>query len=312
MLKRQRFGAKITTKTVRFPQKKSCEIHYRPEPKTLGTCLWQEKLKEYRIISFTDAGFASLEGDCSIESNVVIFGKILFRDGVIHCHGYLLDHRCAKIQRVCRSSLSAECHAAVTAGDYSLWYQILLNELFTHRLLIRQLCPPTNYPMLDPFSKSPSDATLKAEKLYLSKMEAQWDPTYHLEGESKLWNTRKCESCQVCFPICTQEGKYQPGSSLTLESPLFKPLLLTDCCSLFSSILKMQPNANERCSRIILAHLRDLQALITISFVDASVNIGDSGTKHGGNTTLLYDFLSTGRFTISFVGRKELSQAKKG
>ena len=95
------------------------------------------------------------------------------------------------------------------------------------------------------------------------------------------------------------------------DSPLPRPLLLTDCCSLFSSILRMRPNANERRSRIILAHLRDLQALLTISFVDASVNIGDAGTKRKGNTTLLYEFLRTGRFTISLVGRKEVIRPKK-
>ena len=237
---------------------------------------------------------------------------MLYRDGVTHCHGYLLDHRCAKIQRVRRSSLSAECHAAVTAGDYAFRYQIILNEIFTQKHQIRQLRPPTNYPMLDPFTKSPSGADLKADKLFLNESEVRWNPTIRLEGEPPLQNIRKCESCQVCFPICTVERKHSIDSgSPKIDSPMFRPLLLTNCCSLFSSILRMQPNANERCARIILAHLRDLQALITISSVDASVNIGGAGTKHGGSTVLLYEFLKTGRFTISFVGRKEAMRAKK-
>ena len=92
---------------------------------------------------------------------------------------------------------------------------------------------------------------------------------------------------------------------------LFKPLLLTDCCSLYISILRIQPNANERCARIILAHLRDSQALMAISFLDATANLGDVGTKHGGNTSLLLDFLTTGKFAISFVGRKGQSQNAK-
>ena len=66
----------------------------------------------------------------------------------------------------------------------------------------------------------------------------------------------------------------------------------------------MQPNANEPCARIILAHLRDLQALLAISFVGAPVNIGDAGAKHGGDNALLLMFMTTGRFAISFVGRK--------
>ena len=66
----------------------------------------------------------------------------------------------------------------------------------------------------------------------------------------------------------------------------------------------MQPNAQERCARIILAHLRDLQSLLSISFADASVNLCDVGAKHGGNNTILRKFMSTRRFAISFVGRK--------
>ena len=270
-------------KTVRFIRRNDCKIHYWPDPKSADKCLRGDRIRSYRIVSFTDAGFASLEGDCSIEPNAIIFGKMLYRGGAIHCHGYLLDHRCAKIQRVCRSSLSAECHAAVTAGDYALWYQMILNEIFTHNHCIKQLCPPTDYPMLGTFTKSPSDAALKADKLFMNESEAQWNPAVKLNDELRLRNNRKCESCQVCFPICTIENKYskEPVDAKS-DSPLFRPLLLTDCCSLFSSILRMQPNAHERCSRIILAHLRDLQKLLPISFVDASVNIGDAGAKHGG------------------------------
>ena len=119
------------------------------------------ELSQYRVICFTDAGFATIHDDHRIESNVTIFGKVLFRGGVIRCRGFLPDHRCAKIQRVCRSSLSAERHAAVTGGDYAVWYQIMLIELLTHRYPIRKLRPPTNCPMLNPFGNSPSDAELK-------------------------------------------------------------------------------------------------------------------------------------------------------
>ena len=237
---------------------------------------------------------------------------MLYRGGLIHCRGYLLDHRCAKIQRVCRSSLSAECHAAVTAGDYALRYQMILNEIRTHKHCIKKLCPPTGYTMLGPFTKSPFDAALKADKLFTTESEYKRNPAVKLNGELRLWNNRKCGSRQVCFPICTIESKYSIDSpDSKYDSPLFRPLLSTDCCSLFSSILRMQPNAQERCSRIILSHLRGLQKLLAISFVDASANSGDAGAKHGGNTALLYGFLRSRRFTISFVGRKEVIRSKK-
>ena len=243
--------------------------------------------------------FSSLGGDHSDESNIVIFGRVLFRDGVIHCRGYLMDHRCGKIQRLRRSSLSAECHSAVTAGDFSLWYQVILVEIFTHSHQIRRLCPPTECPMLNPFSDSPPGGKLKADKLFWAESELRWNPAAKLQDADAQWNCGKCDSRQVCIPLQTTEAIHWETEAIS-----FNPLLLTDCCSLFSSILRIQPNDSERCPRIILAHLRDLQALIAISFIDASVNIGDAGTKHGGNNSLLLEFTTSGGFIISFVGRK--------
>ena len=200
---------------------------------------------------------------------------MLFRGGVIRCHWYLTGHRCAKIQRSRRSSLSAECHAEATAGDFPLWYQVRLIEIFTHSYQIRRLRPPTDCPMLNPFNDSPSGEKLKAGKLFWAGREIQWNPATKLEHEDVLWNCIKCESCQVSIPLRTVAGIHWAQ-----EAVLFKPVLLTDCCFLYSIILRIQPNANERCPRIILEHLRDLQALLTISFADSSANIGDAGMKH--------------------------------
>ena len=128
-------------------------------------------MNHFRIICFADAGFATLHDEHSTESNATAFGKVLYRGGVIRCHGFLLGRRCAKIQRVCRSSLSAECHAAVMAGDYALRYQILLVELLTHRYQIRKLRPPTNCPTLNHFGKVHTDAQLKQGELFPLRQE---------------------------------------------------------------------------------------------------------------------------------------------
>ena len=90
-------------------------------------------MEKRRLVLFTDAGFGSLANSHSIEGTVTILASVTGRDGVIHCHGYLLDHRCAKIQRVCKSSLAAEAHAALTATDQALWFRVLLTELGTDR-----------------------------------------------------------------------------------------------------------------------------------------------------------------------------------
>ena len=236
---------------MRSPKRHACKIHYWHGQKSPGKYPPNGRLMSYRIASFTDAWFASLEGDRCIEPIATISGRMLFRDGAIHCHGYLMGHRCAKIQRVCRSAIPAECHAAVTAGDYSLLYQILLNEIFTHVHQIRQLFPPAEYPIPDRFEKSPSDVSRKADKLFLIESEKQWGPAIKLADEPDKWNYQKCEPCLVSIPVRTV-GRNYPTSSAPpkIDSPLFNPLLLTDCCSLLSSILRMQSNASERCSRI--------------------------------------------------------------
>ena len=144
--------------------------------------------------------------------------------------------------------------------------------------------------MMNPFDDSPSGVKLKAAKLFRNVTESARNPARKLVNEPTLWNCGKCDSCQISIPLSTE--MLSDGievSQLAENDFLFRPLLLADCCSLYS-ISRVQPNAQERCSRIILAHLRDLQALLAISFVDASVNIGDAGAKHGGNTALLYDF----------------------
>ena len=206
------------------------------------------------------------------------WGEIFFRDGAIHCHGYLIGRRCAKIQRVCRSSLSAECHATVTAGDYALRYQVLLIDIFTRSYQIRRLRPPADCPMLNPFSDSPSGAQLQADKLFRSEFGTQWNPAVKLEHEDVLRNYNKCESCLVGFPLRTTERKDPADLNRSPKTfTLPNPILLTDCRSLYIIVLRIRPNAKERCARIILSHLRDLQALLTIIYANSAENIGDVG-----------------------------------
>ena len=50
---------------------------------------------------------------------------------------------------------------------------------------------------------------------------------------------------------------------------LFRPVLLVDCCSLFSEILRIQPRSEGKCAKLLLNHLRDPQALIATSYIGA-------------------------------------------
>ena len=93
----------------------------------------------------------------------MILGRVISRDGVVHCRGGLIGHRCAKIHRVCRSSLIAETHAAITAADWALWFQVFLIEIFTRKFDARRLSPPTSFPLRNPFGESPTDAQIHSE-----------------------------------------------------------------------------------------------------------------------------------------------------
>ena len=144
----------------------------------------------------------------------------------------------------------------------------------------------------------------------------QLDAALQMKNETAQCDRNCCQYCRVGIALFTTEcfaelsDVENDSCELMKNNDLFKPMLLTDCCSLLSSILRMQPNAQERCSRIILAHLRDLQSLLSISFIDATVNIGDVGTKHGWGNTILRQFMKSGRFDISFVGRKARESTK--
>ena len=58
-----------------------------------------------RLIVFAEAGFCPLTGSRSIEGSVSALAEAISLDGFTTCHGALLGHRCAKIQRVCANLL---------------------------------------------------------------------------------------------------------------------------------------------------------------------------------------------------------------
>ena len=211
----------------------------------------------------------------------------------MRCHGFLIDHRCAKIQRVCKSSLAAEAHASITAADQALWIQVYLNEIVTGHYQIEKITPPTEYPLPGPFGQSPTDQEVTAQcQIDLKEVNPS---NYH------------CHSCQITaarstiiYAAAERRDQQQGHRALTLS----KPLLLTDCCSLYSSILRIQPRSLDKCAKLIMNQLRDLQESIDISFVDATCNLGDIETKRAGPLSILSLFFPTGEFVISFLGRK--------
>ena len=68
-----------------------------------------------------------------MDGTVTILATVDGFDGIIHCHGYLLDHRCAEIQLIWKSPLAAEARAELTAADQELRFQVLLTEIVAGR-----------------------------------------------------------------------------------------------------------------------------------------------------------------------------------
>ena len=199
-----------------------------------------------------------------------------------------------KIQRVCKSSLSAEAHAALTASDQALWFQVLLVEITTGKYDISSVSPPTTYPLPDPFGPSPTDREVQTQI-----------QTAPLTKQTQFVVCHHCQTSIELHHLITAAHQYwTEKATKNLPRSLFRPLLLTDCCSLFSAILRIQPRSQDKCAKLVMNQLRDLQSLIDMSFVDNSCNLGDMETKHAGSLNILTEFFATGKFIISFLGRK--------
>ena len=305
-------------KIVKFMKNHPRKIHYtRVPPWYYGVNAIMD-LMTWRAIAFADAGFASLPEHNSVEGNFMILGRVLSRDGVVRRHGGILDRRCAKIHRVCRSSLSAETHAAIATADWALWFQVFLVEIFTQKFEVRKISPPTSFPPWSPFGESPSDKQLNHEIMLAASPYQMIDGATIMNSDASAITIdlycARCDRHQI-FVVgetnCAKTTIYDAQGRIAQEAyELFKPLILTDCCSLFSSVIRLQPCTQERCSRILIAYIRDLQSLYTFSFIDSGTNLGDINTKHAGSLTILSDFFATGKFTLSFIGRIAKKKAK--
>ena len=89
-----------------------------------------------------------------------------------------------------------------------------------------------------------------------------------------------------------------------------KPLILIDCWSLYSAILRIQKRSQYKCAKLIRNYIRGLQELIATSYIDAPYNLPDAETKHACPTNMIPDFVVAGRLRLSFDGRR-IIQSKK-
>ena len=99
--------------------------------------------------------------------------------------------------------------------------------------------------------------------------------------------------------------------STTKSALLFRHLLLTECFSLLSAILRIHRTSIDKCAELILNLLRDMRVVLDISFVGNTCNLGDVGAKHAGPLGISVPLLTSGLFKFSFLGRMALSECHK-
>ena len=84
-----------------------------------------------QLFSFSDASFGTLREHGSIESNIVLVGVPISRDGIIECAGSIISWHCRRIGMVCRSTTQAEGIALSNSEEIAFFFHILANELLT-------------------------------------------------------------------------------------------------------------------------------------------------------------------------------------
>ena len=155
----------LYNRTARFVKDYIRKIPYSSHGHRNGTFAHRWRRRQMmRLVVVAHSGFGSLTGSQSIECSATVLGEVVSRGGFITFQGALLDHRCAKIQRICKSSLAAERHAALTDADQALRMQSLLGEIVTGAYEIRHISPLSEFPFPDPLGPSPTEDKVKWQR----------------------------------------------------------------------------------------------------------------------------------------------------
>ena len=232
--------ANLYNKIARFVKNHRVGISYIGSPlPNYSAPLAPSMFLGWKLFVFTDAGFGTLVRNRSSESHVIILGDVIERDGIVKCPGLTMGRRCAKMHRVCMSTLADEANAAVTAVGVALWFQVLLAEIFTHHFDYKRRAPPNEFPLINPFRESPTKEEIKQEAS-LGKIHS-WLITSHAanhmrEGKQEV-SQSTCECCNLSTKLTTLTlGELNHTEQLVYKAMggrrpavLFHPMILTDC-----------------------------------------------------------------------------------
>ena len=133
-----------------------------------------------------------------------------------------------KIQRAWKSSLAAECRAALTATDQAFWTQALLREIVTGAYSVRHISHPSVFPLPNPPGSPPTNEIVKWQRRAIN-------------SERRIFSSyRKSRRARIPYSLlifaAAEWNKRHQSSDSQAHALLPRPIVLPGCCSLFISI----------------------------------------------------------------------------
>ena len=232
-------------------KKDKLRIYYRSPLPWIPESLC-ELVTNIQLFAFCDASFGSMRNSGSIESALVVVGRVEPRNGDLSCQGCYIESCARRIVRVCRSSLGADAVALGNCADLSIWIRVLLLEMITGCFNKELVDPSAHFKLLIPFGQAPAaeavfseifGSTPKAVKMFDMRESAMQSNDFEKEVLSIPQNT--CLLQHRC-----------------------KLLVMTDSYNCYSSILPGSPKNSEKGINIQLSYIRDISEILALTFID--------------------------------------------
>ena len=321
----------LASKIIRSLQVKPTVLHYAPLFAGIPTF---DQLKELKLFSFSDCGFATLHLHRSVESHLIIVGKPLKRDGDISLIGHAIDFGCREIPRTTRSTISGDAVALANAIDSGIFAQSMLVEIFCGIVPSLHINDTDPYPLTTPFQPSPDLVLLRqrivegSSSSFIGRAPSieEWGrggkaksnmtiPLSSEQGDNILVSGCRKWHCKTIFFVGTLSRNFSEIAAVKPENGpfnYFRLVSLTDCANIYSAVLSLNPKSVCKLTKINLSFARGCVNSGALSFIDASTNLSDVGTKNSGSLEILNSFFRTGLFKISFVGRQGAKLLQSG
>ena len=287
-----------------------------PGFKPLAECAQKMELFGLRIFTFSDAGFASLRGERSVEADLVLRGREIRRDGSISCRGTTIDPYARCISRCVRSTMAAESVACANSIEVGLRHRALLTEIPFGIFVDSRPLIIDPFRLNKPFELPVDNALITTDGSVEVETEDDWiidRDLFALTSECQWYNRQTHEWVSGGAIYQKRESNVKP------EGPDAKNLLkrakytiqviaLTDSANVYTAEITQQPRTVDKLTNITLSFIRDLASTVHCSFLDANFNHSDAGIKHGGICHPFRLIVEKMVFAISFLGRREVAR----